>query len=88
MMEIHNYMEEAVKEVLDGILSQREDVCKCDVCRSDMMAWALNRLPSKYVATQKGRVYTKLDEINIQFKTDIIKEVVRAVEYVKDKPRH
>ena len=87
-MEIHNYMEEAVKEVLDDILSQREDVCKCDICRSDMMALALNRLPSKYVATQKGRVYTKLEEINVQFKTDIIKEVARAVEHVKDKPRH
>jgi len=81
-------MEEAVKEVLDDILSQREDVCKCDICRSDMMALALNRLPSKYVATQKGRVYTKLEEINVQFKTDIIKEVARAVEHVKDKPRH
>ena len=87
-MEIHNYMEEAVKDVLDSILSERNDVCKCDICRSDMMAWALNRLPPKYVSTQKGRVYTKLDEIGIQFKTDIIREVAKAVEYVKDNPRH
>jgi len=87
-MEIHNYMEEAVKDVLENILSQREDLCKCDRCKLDMTAWALNRLPSKYVATQKGRVYTKLEEINVQFKTDIIKEVARAVEYVKNNPRH
>ena len=87
-MKIHNYMEEAVKDVLESILSERDDVCKCDICRSDMMAWALNRLPPKYVSTQKGRVYTKLDEIGIQFKTDIIREVAKAVEYVKNNPRH
>jgi len=87
-MGIHNYMEEAVKDAIEDILAQREDVCKCERCKFDMMAWALNRLPPKYVATQKGRVYTKLEEIGIQFKTDIIKEVARAIEHIKNKPRH
>ena len=87
-MELHNYMEDAVRGVLDNILSERNDLCKCDKCRLDMLAWALNRLPSKYVVTSKGRVYTKLEEINIQFKTDIIREAARAVEYVRNNPRH
>lgn len=87
-MELHNYMEDAVRGVLDNILSERSDLCKCDKCRLDMLAWALNRLPSKYVVTPKGRVYTKLEEINIQFKTDIIREAARAVEHVKNNPLH
>ncbi len=87
-MTIHNYMEEAVKDVLDNLLSHRDDVCKCDKCRLDMTALALNHLPPKYVATQKGRVYTKLQEINIQLRTDVVKEVAKAIEYVKNNPRH
>ncbi len=87
-MEIHNYMEDAVKNILDEILAERQDLCKCEKCRLDMMAWALNRLPPKYVVTHKGRVYTKLQEINLQFKTDIIRESAKAVEHIKNNPQH
>jgi len=87
-MGIHNYMENIVEEVLNDILSEREDICKCEKCKLDMKTWALNRLPPKYVVTQKGRVYTKLQEISIQFKTDVTREVTRAVEQIRSKPQH
>jgi competence protein ComFB len=87
-MEIHNYMEDAIKDILEEIMGEREDVCKCDKCKMDITAWALNRLPPKYIVTQKGRVYTKLQEINIQFRTDVVKELTHAIEHIKDKPQH
>ena len=41
-----------------------------------------------YVATDKGEVYTKLNELVIQFRADIIKEIVMAMEKVNGNPRH
>ncbi|MCM8773913.1 MAG: late competence development ComFB family protein [Candidatus Omnitrophica bacterium] len=87
-MELHNYMEEVVKECLDEELPSREDVCKCDRCKLDMLAWALNRLSPRYIVTDEGRVYTKLQEINIQFRVDVIREVTKAIEHIKKNPRH
>jgi len=81
-------MEDAVEDILNNTLSERKDVCKCNKCKLDMMAWALNRLPSKYVVTSKGRIYTRLEEIGIQFKADIIREVAKAIEHIKKSPRH
>jgi len=87
-MEFHNYMEDAVENVLDDIFSEREDICKCAKCKLDIMALALNQLPAKYVVTHKGRIYAKLQNINIQFKTDIVREVAKSVERVKGNPQH
>ncbi len=87
-MELHNYMEDIVKSILEKILAEREDVCKCEKCKLDMMALALNRLPPKYVVTQKGRIYTKLSELELQLKADVTKEVTKAIEIVKNNPQH
>ena len=87
-MSIHNYMEDIVENVINDVLKKRKDLCKCAKCKSDAIAWALNRLPSKYIATQKGMVYARLDELNAQFDTDVAREVARALSVVKANPRH
>ena len=86
-MELHNYMEDIVSNNLN-LLLEKEDMCKCEKCRLDIMALALNRLPSKYVVTQKGHVYAKLAELELQLKADIIRELTRAIEIVKKNPQH
>lgn len=48
-MEFRNYMEELVICVLDEILARQEIGCKCQRCRLDIAALALNNLPPKYV---------------------------------------
>ena len=87
-MKLHNYMEDIINHVLDSTLSRRDDLCKCDKCRLDIMALALNNLPPKYVVTDKGRIYTKLAELELQSKTDVIKEITKAINVVKGKPQH
>ncbi len=86
-MEFHNYMEDIVLNNLN-LLLEKEDMCKCEKCRLDIMALALNRLPSKYVVTQKGHVYAKLAELELQLKADVIRELTRAIEIVKKNPQH
>lgn len=83
-----NYMEEVVDSTLEEILSRRDDVCKCDRCKLDIKALALNHLPPKYVVTDKGYVYTKVNELESQFKADVTVAVTNAMKVVRKNPRH
>ena len=50
-----NYMEDAVEATLDEILEWK-DTCRCERCRSDVKALALNHLPPKYVVPTRAYV--------------------------------
>ncbi len=83
-----NYMEEVVDATLEEILAHRDDVCKCDRCKMDIKALALNHLPPKYVVTDVGYVYTKVNELEAQFKADVTVAVTNALKKVRANPRH
>lgn len=87
-MEIHNYMEDVVEDILEDLLSRRENICKCDKCRFDMITWALNRLPPQYVVSDKGRIFTKLQQVQIQFRTDVVRELTKAISHISKNPQH
>ncbi len=82
-----NYMEDAVEAELDDVL-ELADACKCERCRMDIKALALNHLPPKYVVTDKGYVYTKVNELAAQFRTDITVAITNALKVVSRNPRH
>lgn len=87
-MELKNYMEIIVEEAVDDELSRiKEDWAKNKRCRLDLMALVLNRLPARYVVTDKGRIMTKIKETEVQFQADILRELVRAIAMVKKNPR-
>ena len=87
-MKIQNYMEDVVADELEWLCAERDDVCKCNKCKLDIMVWALNRLSPKYVITDRGRFYTKLKEQEIQFKADVVKELTKAIDFVSKHPHH
>lgn len=87
-MAFKNYMEDAIIEELNSLFKGMKDICKCERCREDMVAWSLNRLPAKYVATDLGNVYTKLNQVKVQSKADIVVVLTKAANLVKEKPRH
>lgn len=81
-------MEDVVEDELELLLKERDDVCKCQKCKLDMMVYALNRLPARYVITNRGRLYTKLREQEIQFRADVVKELTKAIIYISKNPEH
>lgn len=87
-MKLVNYMEDAVKSILDEMLKEESyaHVADNDRLRLDVMAYALNRLPPKYVATQRGHIYTRVQELRQQFKTDIVVELTKALQRVLANP--
>lgn len=87
-MKLYNLLEEEVLEQVKDILKNRKDICTCDKCRMDIAAITLNNLKPRYVVTDKGRVYGKLDTLNYQFGVDLTKEITKAIEIVKNSPKH
>ncbi len=83
-----NYMEKLVRETLMRLLKDKEGICKCEKCISDMMAYALNRLPPRYVTTDRGYIFSKLREIEVQTQVDVLEAVLEAIDVVSKNPKH
>ncbi|PLX18445.1 MAG: competence protein ComFB [Candidatus Muiribacterium halophilum] len=86
--ELKNVMEELVQKKTDELLGKDTDICSCERCRLDIMALVLNKLPVKYVVSTQGEAYTKLEFLRLQYKVDIITEIIQAMELVKKQPNH
>lgn len=87
-MELHNLMEEEVLNVIDNIKKERGLFCNCEKCRLDIAAVALNNLNPKYVVTEKGYLYARVNNMNYQFNTDVVTAVIKAIEVVGKNPKH
>lgn len=87
-MELKNYMELVVRDAVEQELSSiDEEWAKDERCKLDIMALILNRLPARYIVTDKGRIMTKIKETEVQFQADILRELVRAIKIVTKNPR-
>jgi competence protein ComFB len=86
-LKLKNYMEDIVFQLLDEMLEEKQ-FCKCDRCRLDVAAITLNHLPTKYVVTEEGEIYAKSDILSSQFRTDVIIQILNAMEIVSKHPHH
>lgn len=87
-MELKNLMEDEVLNIIDRVLENRDDICKCDKCKLDIAAIALNRLKPKYVVSNKGSLYAKAETLNYQYEANILIEITRAMNIVGENPHH
>ena len=86
-----NYMEDIITDKMPSVLevlAQMGDICECERCNYDRLAYALNKTPPKYVVTRKGQMYAKLSSLQVQFDADVITSIMQAVAIVKANPRH
>lgn len=83
-----NLMEKEVIHEVDRVLSQMDDVCKCEKCKMDIAAITLNNLKPNYVVSEKGEVYSKINNMSYQFNTDVVSAVTSAIKLVKNNPKH
>ncbi len=87
-MAILNIMEEIVNNRILEMIKD-SDCCKCEKCLDDIRALALNKLPSKYVSTNKGELFSKLAALKEhQGAIDLNIAVASAIESVAAHPRH
>lgn len=87
MYRIKNCMEDFVLQMVEGVTANMK-VCRCEKCKLDIVALALNDLPARYIVSEKGEIYTKLEMLRQQFEVDIVSAITRAAEIVAAHPRH
>lgn len=82
-----NVAEIIANEKVLGIM-ERMEMCTCEKCLCDVLALALNTLPTKYVTTDAGRQYIQLETYKKQFETDVAFALMKACQTVKASPSH
>ena len=83
---LYNITEKLVLNKLDATL-KRMNCCRCDRCKQDIVAIALNSLKPMYIVSTKDEIEQKilnLKDIGIEVTTKVIK----AVLIVRKNPRH
>lgn len=71
---IQNQVEHHVMQAYEALRRHFPDFCGCEVCRADVLVYALNRLPARYVASREGTVITELnlDKQQMRARIDVV----------------
>jgi competence protein ComFB len=85
---MHNYMEDIIRNKMETVLKNMPDICRCDHCELDRLAYALNNSKPKYIVTTKGKLYSKLNSLEGQFDVDVVRTITDAIVRVDKSPRH
>jgi len=88
MYELINHTETSVRQALQNFLRENVISCSCERCQADIMALALNHLPSNYYVSRRGEIMTRLKSQSTTDKASIMADVVRAAQQVSASPSH
>lgn len=88
-MDIHNTTEDIVIKYLDELLESKQNICKCDQCKKDMICYALNRVKPMYLISSRGIIHTENKRrYGFQDTIDIYTTVSQAIETISNTRRH
>ena len=81
-------MEEFVIREYDLLAPKVEGFCGCELCRADVLVYALNRLRPHYVAQATGEVLEKVAQQSEQPVADVSVVLLDGFRKVKAAPRN
>jgi competence protein ComFB len=85
-MAIKNLMEEIVRNVVSEILKSDDDIIWESDQIDDIVAYVCNRVPPRYVTSERGILHGKLENrLKTQQKTDIFLLTYEAIEVFKNR---
>jgi len=79
-----NLVEQLVADRLDAVF-EKFNCCRCDKCRRDVAALALNAIPPQYVVAEPEEIPKLLEEAPVK---EIPGALVKAILQVKNNPQH
>lgn len=82
-----NILEEIVAYKVDELMGI-SDMCRCERCRADVLAYVLNKLPSQYVVSLSGGIYSHFHALDTQAQANITTAVLNAIKKVREAPHH
>ena len=84
---IKNLVEEHVIAAYDNLRPHFPAFCGCDLCREDVLTFALNRIPPRYVARREGSIVTEVNLEKEQSRAAIEVVVMEALRKISVAPR-
>lgn len=84
---IKNLVEEHVTTAYGTLRSHFPAFCGCDLCREDVLTFALNRIPPRYVSRREGSVVTEVNLEKEQSRAAIEVVVMEALRKISVAPR-
>jgi hypothetical protein len=84
---IVNVMERHVHEAYDRLRGAVKDFVDSPSQRDDVIVFALNRLPPKYVVTDAGKAVTEVALDGSQHRAAIDVQVIEAMRHITMRPR-
>jgi len=84
---IRNLAEDRVTEAYRRLAAHFPSFCGCDSCRNDVLIFALNRLPPRYVASDEGKAVTEFQLEKDQNRADIDRTLIDGFKTVAMGPR-
>ncbi len=83
---LYNVTEKLVLNKLDATL-KKMNCCRCDRCKEDIVAIALNNLKPMYMVATKDEITQKIHKLK-DIGSEVTTEVIKAVLTVRKNPRH
>ncbi len=84
-MAIRNLMEDVVASVVVEVLGKKENnIAHPDIYYDDVLAYVLNRVPAKYISSERGVLHDRIDLGSAaQQRSDILFLTHEAIEHIK-----
>lgn len=87
-MELKNFMEDIVLSKMEEVLRQYPNCCTCENCKRDIAILALNHLPPRYISTEKGHIFARVESMGSEYAVETVTQIADAIEIVMAHPRH
>lgn len=84
---MRNVAEDLVRELYDELRTGVPGWTDSPENREDVLVYALNRVPSHYVATTRGEVMTRMDLLRDQLRADATVALMEGFRFVAARPR-
>ena len=84
---LRNFIEDIVLDKLEHTITMLRG-CECEWCKKDVMALALNDLPSVYIVIDPQELAQTLKTLRSHYEVKVASALIKAVQTVKTNPRH
>ena len=82
-----NVYEEVVSDEFEKLKPTIDGFCDCAVCSQDVLAYALNRLPPRYVVGRLGEMHSRVHMQRSQEVARVASVMLQAFQQVKKNPK-
>lgn len=83
-----NIIEFLAGDIINNTLLLRYDICTCQLCRDDMLAYVVSKIPPEYVSPLEFSQKNVLAQAGLKYRKEIFQAVIEAVESVSKNPSH